>query len=53
MDKELSIAHMQGRFAMKVIYECGHVIQEDQPNRVADKIREWRTNVKISAQITE
>jgi len=26
MDKELTIAHMQGKFQMKVIYDVGHVI---------------------------
>jgi hypothetical protein len=29
MDKELTIAQMQGKFAMVVVDNCGHVIQED------------------------
>jgi protein phosphatase methylesterase 1 len=29
MDKELTIAQMQGKFSMKVIHDCGHVVQED------------------------
>ena len=38
MDKELTIAHMQGKLNMKVIYDVGHVIQEDKPGEVADAI---------------
>lgn len=29
MDKELTIAHMQGKFRLKVIYDVGHSVQED------------------------
>ena len=29
MDTELTVAHMQGRYEMQVIADCGHVIQED------------------------
>lgn len=29
MDKELTVAHMQGKFYLQVIGDCGHVIQED------------------------
>jgi protein phosphatase methylesterase 1 len=35
MDKDLTIAHMQGKFKMVVIDNCGHVIQEDRPEAVA------------------
>jgi protein phosphatase methylesterase 1 len=38
MDKELTIAQMQGKFSMRVIHDCGHVIQEDQPVQVAHSI---------------
>ncbi len=31
MDKDLTIAQMMGKFSLKVIHDCGHVIQEDQP----------------------
>jgi len=36
MDKELTIAHMQGRFKLVVIDGVGHVVQEDRPEAVAD-----------------
>jgi len=29
MDTELTVAHMQGKYEMHVIADCGHVIQED------------------------
>jgi protein phosphatase methylesterase 1 len=29
MDKELTVAHMMGKYRMIVIDNCGHVIQED------------------------
>jgi len=32
MDKDLTIAHMQGRFKMVVVDNVGHVIQEDRPD---------------------
>ena len=47
MDKDLSIAQMQGKFKLIVVTECGHVIQEDQPARVAEHIRETRVQLKI------
>jgi protein phosphatase methylesterase 1 len=53
MDKELSIAQMQGKFALRVIGDCGHVIQEDQPRRVAEAVRHWRDSVKIRVKIEE
>ena len=36
MDKELTIARMQGRFKLVVIDGVGHVVQEDRPEAVAD-----------------
>ena len=35
MDKDLTIAHMQGKFKMVVVDNVGHVIQEDRPDAVA------------------
>ena len=36
MDKELTIAQMQGKFKLVVLDQVGHCIQEDQPKMVAD-----------------
>ncbi len=38
MDTDLTVAHMQGKYEMHVIADCGHVIQEDQPAIVCQKI---------------
>ena len=38
MDTELTVAHMQGKYEMKVIPDCGHVIQEDNPQALVNCI---------------
>ena len=47
MDKELTIAHMQGKFNMKVIYDVGHVVQEGKPAEVADAIYQFLATFRI------
>ena len=41
MDKELTIAQMQGKFKLVVLENVGHVIHEDQPRKVALSFREF------------
>lgn len=53
MDRELTIAHMQGKFQMLVIEDCGHVIQEDQSGAVAKAFREMVTRLKVPLQANE
>ena len=38
MDTALTVAHMQGKYEMNVIADCGHVIQEDQPAALCARI---------------
>jgi protein phosphatase methylesterase 1 len=38
LDKELTIAHMQGKFQLEVIGTQGHYVQEDEPKAVAGKV---------------
>ena len=47
MDRELTVAHMQGKYEMHVIGDCGHVIQEDQPVVLCTKILEFIERRKI------
>lgn len=53
MDKELTIAHMQGRFSMKVVNDVGHVVHEDDPAATEEIIRkhvdtfQWPENYKV------
>lgn len=49
MDTELTVAHMQGKYEMHVIADCGHVIQEDQPAKICEKIMEFIDRRKIPA----
>lgn len=39
LDKELTIAQMQGKFKYDVIVESGHVVQEDNPKALAKSFR--------------
>lgn len=53
MDKELSIAQMQGKFGMIVVRECGHVIQEDQPQQVATHILNFFGKLRLKPKYEE
>lgn len=53
MDKELTIAHMQGKFKMVVIDNVGHVIQEDRPAAVAQVFLEFLNKFRIPTQVKE
>jgi protein phosphatase methylesterase 1 len=41
MDKDLSIAHMAGKFKMVVIENVGHAIQEDNPISVSQNFEQF------------
>lgn len=47
MDKELTIAQMQGKFKMEVISEVGHVVQEDSPKKMAVSCKNFITTFHI------
>ncbi|ORX83910.1 protein phosphatase methylesterase [Basidiobolus meristosporus CBS 931.73] len=48
LDKELTIAQMQGRFQLLVLPEAGHAIQEDLPDRLALALFEfWKRNDRL------
>ena len=49
MDKELTIAHMQGKFKMVVVDNVGHVIQEDRPDAVATVFKQFLEKFHIPA----
>ncbi|XP_060887908.1 protein phosphatase methylesterase 1-like isoform X2 [Labrus mixtus] len=38
LDRDLSIGQMQGKFMMQVLPPCGHAVQEDTPEKVADAV---------------
>jgi len=48
LDKELMIGQMQGKFQMEVIPGVGHMVQEDNPTRLAEIMVEfWRRNERL------
>ena len=44
LDRELTIAQMQGKFQMNVVYGAGHVLQEDCPDKACDVLRTFLTH---------
>ena len=53
MDKDLTVAHMMGKYKMVVVDNCGHVIQEDQPVKVAEAFIEFLATFKIPVNHSE
>jgi len=47
LDKQLTIAQMQGKFQMAVVQHAGHAIHEDQPEAVAEKIDAFLRRYKL------
>ena len=47
MDKELTIAQMQGKFKLTVIENVGHNMQEDNPKRVAESFMHFLEQFRI------
>ncbi|KAI0750056.1 protein phosphatase methylesterase [Daedaleopsis nitida] len=48
LDRELMIGQMQGKFQLVVIPGVGHMVQEDDPTRMADVLVEfWRRNERV------
>mgnify|MGYP000558917636 FL=1 len=52
MDKELTIAHMQGKFKLSVLYDVGHAIQEDDPHGLAKTFKEFIETFSIKEKAT-
>eukprot|EP00922_Rhytidocystis_sp_ex-Travisia-forbesii_P052849 GHVS01078388.1.p2 GENE.GHVS01078388.1~~GHVS01078388.1.p2 ORF type:complete len:433 (+),score=75.54 GHVS01078388.1:107-1405(+) len=47
LDKQLMIAHMQGKFQLQVVLKSGHVIMEDQPEEVTKVLLEFVRRYKL------
>lgn len=52
MDKDLTIAHMQGKFKLSVLMEVGHAIQEDDPHGLARVFKEFIETFSIKEKAT-
>ncbi|KAK5584399.1 hypothetical protein RB653_006010 [Dictyostelium firmibasis] len=46
LDRELTIAQMQGKFQLILLPLCGHVIQEDDPKSTSDTLIEFIKRLK-------
>ena len=53
MDKELTIAQMQGKFKLKVIYDTGHSIQEDNFVETGKACYHFLENFKIPLSLSD
>ncbi|KAF8621972.1 hypothetical protein AX15_007339 [Amanita polypyramis BW_CC] len=48
LDRELMIGQMQGKFQMEVVPNVGHMLQEDDPTRLAEILVEfWKRNERV------
>ncbi|VDP06485.1 unnamed protein product [Soboliphyme baturini] len=53
LDKELTIGHMQGKFQMIVLPRCGHAVQEDSPDRLADTVAMFLVRNRLAEAIAD
>ena len=53
MDKELTIAQMQGKFKLAVINNVGHIIHEDDPKATTGVIESFIVTFKITGKVSE
>ncbi|KAG8743786.1 Protein with carboxyl methyl esterase activity [Ceratobasidium sp. 414] len=52
LDKTLMIGQMQGKFQMVVVPDVGHMLHEDNPERLAEiTVEFWRRNERVVAGI--
>ncbi|KAL8433350.1 hypothetical protein Efla_001904 [Eimeria flavescens] len=47
LDKELMIAHMQGKFQVQIVSGSGHVIEEDQPAELCRVVQTFVTRYRL------
>ncbi|XP_042368675.1 protein phosphatase methylesterase 1-like [Plectropomus leopardus] len=48
LDRDLMIGQMQGKFMMQVLPPCGHAVQEDKPDKVADAVASFLLRHKFA-----
>ena len=48
LDKELTLAHIQGKFQLHVLPKCGHAVHEDDPDKVAEMLSTFMTRHKFA-----
>ena len=53
MDKDLTIAQMQGKYKLSIMRNVGHVMHEDKPEEAMKFIKEFVHTFRITAKETE
>ncbi|XP_069574092.1 protein phosphatase methylesterase 1-like [Brachyistius frenatus] len=53
LDRDLSIGQMQGKFMMQVLPPCGHAVQEDKPEKVAEAVAAFLLRHKFTEAVRE
>ena len=53
MDKDLTIAQMQGKYKLSIMRNVGHVMHEDKPDEAMKFIKEFVKTFRITAKETE
>jgi len=48
LDKELTIGQMQGKFQMQILANCGHMVHEDVPDKVANLVTTFLLRQKLT-----
>lgn len=52
LDKNMTIAHMQGKFQMHVLQRAGHAVHEDVPEQVADCLCTYLTRNRFAEPLS-
>jgi protein phosphatase methylesterase 1 len=53
MDKELTIAQMQGKFKLCVFNNVGHLVHEDNPEATYSMINDFITTFRIPSNMSD
>ena len=53
MDKDLTIAQMQGKYKLSILRNVGHVMHEDAPDKVLGVIDDFIHTFRITPQLSE
>ena len=53
MDKELTIAQMQGKYKLSILRDVGHIIHEDEPAKVMKVIDDFIKTFRITPQLSQ
>lgn len=48
LDRELTVGQMQGKFQLQVLTACGHAVQEDAPDKVAEAVATFLVRHKFA-----